>query len=87
MWGIAFSSHKPPRFHTILLHFPFNRSNAMGINNDIEPLAVPVRPGNARTLSELEKATASHVEHSGKGAAALNDAALMAGERAEKVRT
>jgi hypothetical protein len=53
--------------------------------HDIEPLAAPARPGNERSLSELEKATVSHVEHRGTGVDALNDTALMAGERTEKV--
>jgi len=61
------------------------RPTTMSNIQDIEPYAAPVRPGNERSLSELEKATVSHVEHRGKGADALNDSALMAGERTEKV--
>lgn len=63
----------------------FHRPHKMNNAHEIEPYAPPVRPGNERTLSELEKATVSHVEHHGKGAQALNDITLMAGERTEKV--
>jgi hypothetical protein len=69
----------PPQLLSTLLN------SAMSNNHDIEPLSAPVRPGNERSLSQLEKATVSHVEHRGKGADALNDSALMAGERTEKV--
>lgn len=58
-------------------------SNSYGI----EPALAPVRPMTERSSSQLEKATISHVETQpqGRGIDALNDTALMAGERTEKL--
>lgn len=55
------------------------------VHHEIEPYSPPRRPEPERSSSQLEKATISHVEHHGKGADALHDVALMAGERTEKV--
>ena len=50
--------------------------------NEITP---SLRPEANRTNSELEKATATHVERTAPGFAALDDETLMSGERQEKV--
>lgn len=50
--------------------------------NDITP---SLRPEANRTNSDLEKATATHVERTGPGVSALEDETLMSGERQEKV--
>lgn len=60
----------------------------MSDNYGIEPALAPTRPTAERSSSQLEKATVSHVEtqhRGGRGVEALNDAALMAGERSEKL--
>lgn len=49
--------------------------------NDITPT---LRPEANRTNSELEKATATHVERAAPGVSALEDETLMSGERQEK---
>ena len=57
----------------------------MSRHDAIEPYNPPVRPQNERSSSQLEKATISHVETTTNRNKALDDAALVNGERTEKV--
>jgi hypothetical protein len=63
-------------------HFHLNPIiQAMG-KDEITP---SLRPEANRTTSELEKATVAHVEKTRLGVSALEDEALMSGERQERV--